>query len=81
MLRGCHKRLRELNGPGYVLFDCRRNNGRRAYSLGERRPQEQVGLEATQCPLGDPPLRPKRTPNRPRRGAGPKSVSGVCFGG
>ena len=28
MLRGCHKRLRELNGPGYVSFDCRRNNGR-----------------------------------------------------
>ena len=28
MLRGCHKRLRELNGPGYVSFDGRRNSGR-----------------------------------------------------
>ena len=28
VLRGCHKRLRELNGPGYVSFDGRRNSGR-----------------------------------------------------
>ena len=27
MLRGCHNAC-ELNGPGYVSFDCRRNNGR-----------------------------------------------------
>ena len=30
-------------------FICRRGNGRRAYSLGERRPQERVSLEAAQC--------------------------------
>ena len=64
VLLGCYNRLRELNGSGNVSFDCRRNNDRRAYSLGERRPQERVSLEATQCPLGGP----RCGQNEPRTG-------------
>jgi hypothetical protein len=63
VLRGCHKRLRELNGPGYVAFDCRRNNGRPRFPSCRPGRLESVAAIANGEVVTSAP-KPKRVENR-----------------